>query len=589
MFTQIIIIVAVILMFVAMFLEIAHPSIVAFITLIFFFVLGFITPNEIMSTVSNEGVLTLALLFIIASVIDRTNVIERIIFYILDQSKSGKGALLRLTGPLLVFSSFLNNTPIVVMMVPAIQNWCQKRGAFASKFLLPISYITIFGGMLTLIGTSTNLIVHGWLLERGFEGFTFFHLFPYAIFGVIIGILYLYFVGYRMLPENDTAIDIRYDEGKKFLYEAVVKEGCNLIGKTVTSQEFKRLEDFYLLKIIREEETISPVGLDDKIQADDVLVFTGTLKSIESLEVIDHLSIKTGADLSVDSLQAGTAKLIEGVVSHNSTLIHHQIKDSNFRGKYDASIVAVHRKNENIDMNIGDIRLKPGDVLLMLAGEDFESYAYENDDFYVLTGIPKKKPMNRRQTTVSISGFALMILLVATGVLSMFESALLFIGLFLLFDFFDFDQVKKSVPFQVLLLVVSSLGVGKVIETSGTAELVSNSIIHLVSSQFGMIGLLVSVYLITSLLTEVVTNAAAAVIVLPIALEVSAYLEIAPNLMAVIVAIAASASFATPIGYQTNLIVYGPGGYKFSDYLKLGLPLNIIFMVTVVFSVYMFV
>lgn len=584
---QIIILVSVLIMLILMILEVAHPAMIAFITVLFFFVLGYISPSEITETISNEGVLTLALLFIATSVIDRTKVPEKILFRILNSSKSEKSALLRLTGPLIGFSAFFNNTPLVVMMTTAIQKWCKERGFHASKFLLPISYLTIFGGMLTIIGTSTNLIVHGWLLGKGFDGFSFFELAPYALLGVVLGVIYLVVLGQRILPETDTGISDRYDDGRRFLYEAVVGEKCRLIGKTVTSDEFKKLKDLYLLKIIRDEETISPIRLDDIIQNGDVLIFTGSLESLKSLEQFNNLSIKTDEDISLNSLQSDDAKLVEAVVSHNSTMLHQKIKYSNFRGRYDASIVSVHRKNETIDKNIGEIRLKPGDVLLMLAGPDFETHAYNSDDFYALTEIKNQKSMTTKETVISIAAFVTMIVSVAFGFLSMFSAVLLCIGLFVLLDLFDPSQVKKSIPFEVLLLVVSSLGIGKVIETSGVADLIANTMIFLIAENFGTIGLLAGIYLITNILTEVITNTAAAVIVLPIALEVATFLDLSPTSLAVIVAVAASASFSTPIGYQTNLIVYGPGGYKFSDYLKLGLPLNLLFMVTVIFSVYM--
>lgn len=584
--TNVIVILTVIVMLVLMILEVAHPATIAFLTLLFFFILGLITPSEIMSSVSNEGVLTLALLFVIVSVIERTNLVERVLNYVLDKSKTENGALVRLTGPLVSFSMFFNNTPIVVMLVPAIQKWCKERGFYASKFLLPISYITIFGGIVTLIGTSTNLIVHGWLLERGFEGFSFFYLLPYSILGIVLGILYLFTFGYKILPENNTEIEEKYDTGKKFLYEAVIHEGCKLIGKTVTSNEIKQLKGIYLVKIERNGEVISPVKLTDKIQANDLIVFSGSLETLEALQSMNNISIKTGKDVSVESLQNNEADLVEGVISHNSPLVNQRIKDTNFRAKYDASIVAVHRKNERIEENIGDIVLKPGDVLLMLADKDFSVRAINKDDFYVITDIPKQKVFNQGQTYVAIGSFILMILLVAFGMLSMFEASLLFVGLYLILQFFNEEQVIKNMPFQVLILIVCSLGVGTVIETSGTAELIANSIINVIGGAFGTLGLLAAVYLVTTVLTEVVTNAAAAIITMPIAVEVAAYVDVSPTVVAAIVAIAASASFATPIGYQTNLIVYGPGGYKFSDYLKVGIPLNMIFMVTVVLSAY---
>lgn len=586
-FSEIIVLILVFVMLILMILEVAHPATIAFLTLMLFFLLGYISPNEIMATISNEGVLTLALLFIVTSVIEKTNIMEKILFLILKQSKSEKSILIRLTPPLLGFSAFFNNTPLVVMMTTAMQNWCKERNLHASKFLLPISYLTIFGGMFTIIGTSTNLIVHGWLISKGFDGFSFFELAPYIILGVTIGIIYLVLFSSKILPDTDTAINERYNRGRKFLYEAVVKVKCRLVGKTVTSNEFQQLKDLYLLKIIRNDLTISPIRLDDVIQEEDILIFSGSLESLESLEKFRNLRIRTDENVSMDSLQSEDASLIEAVISHNSSMIHQKIKHSNFRGRYDASIISVHRKNENMNKNISEIRLKPGDVLLLLAGKDFEVNAYHNDDFYALTEIMNDKILNKTQSILAITTFIGMILSVAFGFLSMFTAVLFCISLFMIFDLFDSVQIKKSIPFPVLLLIISSLGIGNVIETSGVADLIARSMIHLISDHFGTFGILIGIYIITNILTEVITNTAAAVIVLPISLEVANFLTISPISVAIIVAIAASSSFSTPIGYQTNLIVYGPGGYKFSDYLKLGLPLNFIFMVTVIFSVYL--
>lgn len=587
MITKIIILLLVIAMFVAMILELAHPATIAIITLLIFFLLGLITPEEILGSVSNEGVITLALLFVVTSVIERTGMIDRLLIRILDRSSSSRTALARLLTALMGVSAFFNNTPIVVMMVSAIQSWCKKRGFYASKFLLPISYATIFGGMFTLIGTSTNLIVHGWLLERGFQGFSFFELAPYTILGAIFGLIYMLTIGYKILPENDTTFDQRYDEDRRFIYEAVVHEGCPLIGKTVTSNEFKRLEGLYLIKIVRNGRTIAPIRLEDIIREDDLLIFTGTLNSLTRLEAMENISIKTGEDVSLNTLQTGETRLIEGVISHFSALINQKVKDTNFRNKYDASIVAVHRMNERIEDNIGEIRLKPGDVILILAGKDFQKNAQRKDDFYILSDLPKSKTMSNRQSTIAVVSFILMIVTVAFGLLSMFEASLLMVGWFIILDLFDSNQVKQSIPFQVLLLIIASLGIGKVIETSGTSELVANSLINLLSEYFGTFGLLISIYLMTSILTELVTNAAAAIIVLPIAIEVAEYVNMEPTMLAAIVAIAASASFATPIGYQTNLIVYGPGDYKFKDYLKVGIPLNLIFLTSTITAVYL--
>ncbi|MDL4838962.1 SLC13 family permease [Aquibacillus rhizosphaerae] len=567
-------------------LEVARPDMVVFSVLVIFLISGLLTPEEALKGFSNQGMLTIALLFILAGAVQKSGLIDQMMKVWLNKSKSLKGSMIRFYVPTALLSGFLNNTPIVVTFTPIIKKWCEERNIAPSKFLIPLSYVTILGGTITLMGTSTNLVVHGMLLDFGLEGFSIFQLAVVGIPITLAGLVYLFTIGYKLLPEHKGFSAKVKQDSKEYIAEMTVESSFPHINQTVQQAGLRELKGLYLIEIIRGKERISPVRSTTSIQAQDRLIFTGLISTIADLQKTRGLTLETGTDLELDDLKNGTSQLIEAVVSHQSSLLSKSIKQSQFRSKFDAGVIAVHRNNERIKSKVGDIVLKPGDALLLLAGPDFIDKYHESHDFYVVSTMVTPKTLNRNLTKgwFSIILLMLMITTVTLGLLSMFKAMALAVFLLLLTKIISAEEAKRYVQFHVLLLIASSFGVGAAMTKTGLAEWIAEGLIH-VGQPFGLIALLVLIYLVTNIFTELITNSAAAVLMIPIGLEIAESMNLDPMGFAVIIAIAASASFITPIGYQTNLIVYGPGGYKFIDYVKVGTPLSIIVMIISVFIV----
>lgn len=436
------------------------------------------------------------------------------------------------------------------------------------------------------MGTSTNLVIHGLMLDFGMNGFLFFQL---AVVGVpitIAGLLYLIFIGPKFLPNHRSLIDKVRASTKDYLSEMVVTADFPFTNKSVVEAGLRNLKGLYLIEIIRNNHKITPVTRNMKIQEGDRLIFTGMISTIADLQKRKGLQLDTGTDLSLDNIKNGGNKLREIVISHQSSLIGKTIKQSRFRKKYDAAVMAVHRNDEKVQGKIGDIVPKAGDLMLVVTGEDFEEKSEEHRDFYVISPIQHRKFYENEIT----GWFALillmtMIVLVTIQVITIFKAMVITTGIMLITKMISPKQAKHSVQFQVLLLIASALGIGNVIIETGTAKWIAMKLVDGLAP-LGIITILIAIYCLTNLFTELITNNAAAVIMFPIAYEVAVDSGIDPMGVAILVAIAASASFLSPIGYQTNLIVYGPGGYHFKDYIRTGLPLTLIVMIITVSIIY---
>lgn len=580
---MIFVLVMLVVMLAALLLEVARPDMIVFSVLVIFLLTGLLTPEEALKGFSNQGMLTIALLFIVAGAIQKHGIIDQIARRWLNKSKQVKRSMFRFFLPIAFFSAFLNNTPIVVTFTPMIKKWCEERDIAPSKFLIPLSYITILGGTITLMGTSTNLVVHGMLLDYGLEGFSLFQL---AIIGVpitMIGFIYLFTLGYRLLPNHLGFREQVIADSREYIAEMTVQPDFPYLDQSVQKAGLLELKGLYLIEIIRGEERVSPVRSTTIIQEGDRLIFTGLISTIADLQKTKGLALETGSELDLEDLKNGNTHLIEAVVSHQSSLLSKSIKQSQFRSRFDTGVIAVHRNNERIKSKVGDIVLKPGDTLLLLTGADFLRNYQQSSDFYVVSSLatPSHLHENQKKGWFSIGLLVAMVLLVSFGVLSMFKAMLLAVFLLIATKMITPEEAKKSIQFNVLLLIASAFGVGMAMTKSGLAAWMANGLLAL-GEPLGIVVVLFLIYILTATFTELITNSAAAVLMIPIGLEMASSLDVPYMGFAVLISIAASASFITPIGYQTNLIVYGPGGYKFKDYVKVGTPLSLFVMITAV-------
>ncbi|MBS4194249.1 SLC13 family permease [Bacillus sp. FJAT-49870] len=577
-----------ILMLLGLVFEIIRPDIILFFTLSIFILSGVLTTEEALRGFSNEGMLTIALLFIVAAAIQKSGIADGVIRKLLGNGSSIRWSLFKILTPVTAFSSVLNNTPIVVTFTPILRKWCSDQQISPSKFLIPLSYATILGGTLTLIGTSTNLVVHGMLLDAGMEGFSFFQIGLVAFPAVFFGLLYVVLFGYKLLPNHKVLLDKVNEQSKEYISQLEVGEDFPFLNKTVEGAGLRRLKGLFLIEIIRKDEKVSPVKSTTIIRQGDKLIFTGLISTIAELQNIKGLQLKTDSNLSLDMLKNGNTQLVEAVVSHHSSLLYKKIQDSYFRSKFDAGVIAVHRHRERIKSKIGDITLKPGDALLLLCGPDFDKKIKLSNDFYVTT--PLKAPSileDKKRGWFSLFLLLAMIVLVTLNILSMLKAMIILVCMLLLVRVITPEEAMKSLHLPVLLLIACAFGIGTALLDSGTASFLASGLI-LIAKPYGILAVLSVLYLVTNLLTEIITNSAAAVIMFPISIEMAHMMGIAPISFVLAITIAASASFSTPIGYQTNLIVYGPGGYKFMDYVKIGIPLNIIVMCSTIFMIYTF-
>ncbi|WP_031548243.1 SLC13 family permease [Salinicoccus luteus] len=577
----------IVLMLLGLLFEVARADLIVFFFLVIFLLTGMISTEQALSGFSNEGMLTVLLLFIVAGAIQKHGIIENYIDRLLSDHRGTKRSMIKLLAPISLFSGFLNNTPIVVTLTPIIKNWCQKNGIAPSKFLIPLSYVTILGGTITLIGTSTNLVVHGLLIESGREGFGFFQLSVVGLPIALAGLIYIFTLGYRLLPNTLGAKEQIREEVKEFLAEAVIEKDYEHVNGRIVEAVNNSLKGIYIIEIIRNDTRIFPVTPNTVIEEGDHLLFSGTINTIASVQKQKGITLKTGTDQTLESLKDDSFELIEAVISHQSGLVGKSVKSARFRSKYSAGVIAVHRNNERIKSRVGDIILKPGDTVLLLAGNDFMETHMHSIDFYVVTSLSPPEPLHQS----SVKGWAglglllVMITSVTLGFLSMFEAMLIAVILLMIFKFINADEMLSYIQFNVILLIASAFGVGAAMMESGLAQFLAENMLA-VARPLGVLGVIAILYIMTNIFTELITNTGAAVLMFPIAMEMATQMNMDYMGLTVTIAIAASASFITPIGYQTNLIVYGPGGYKFTDYIKVGVPLSLMTMVISTLIIY---
>ncbi len=565
------------LMLTALVFELLAPDAIVFAALGVLLLTGVLSPQEALAGFANKGMLTVALLFIVAYGAQSSGVLELFADRVMGRGKGlGRRALLRMMVPVSLLSAFLNNTPIVSMFVPAVSEWAQRHRLPPGKYLIPLSYAAILGGTCTLIGTSTNLVVNGMMVDAGGRSLTFFELARVGIPCVIVGLIYILVLGYFILPGR--LLENENGNGRDYVFEMQVAGDSPLVSRSVVQAGLRHLNLLYLSEIIRGQKTIMPVKPSETLQPGDRLCFVGVADGVPQLQRIKGLVPAEDQDWSWPSRCDTPGGIMEAVVSRSSPMLGKTIKEGNFRGRYDAAVLAVRRHGERIKSGIGGIVLKPGDTLLLLAGGDFLARWSNARDFYLISKVRDMPVVDRRKSLVSLGVLSLMVLLAAFGVLDIFRASILAVLVLLISRAVTVVEARRSLELNVLIVIAAALGISQALTKTGAAGYLASSLLDMVSG-WGALGLLAAIYLVTSIMTEVITNNAAAALMFPIAWSAAVEASYNPVPFAVTVAIAASASFATPIGYQTNLMVYGPGNYRFMDFLKVGLPLNLLIMI----------
>ena len=543
---------------------------------------GILTPKEILAGFANEQIAVIVMLLIIADIIRKSGALDNMFRKAFEGAKTYRQYLSRMTIIVAGFSSFVNNTPLVAIMMPYVSDWSRKNGVSVSKLMIPLSYAAILGGCATLIGTSTNLVVNSLVIDQQIiPGLQPLGIFDFTLVGVtmiLFGGIYMVFFGNKLLPTTKDNIEEISANSREYIAEVRVINKSNIVGQTIEEAGLRNLSGLFLVEILRGGDSIAPVTPKTRLLADDVLMFAGNTDTIS-----DFVTSKKGLQLAQIGMFAKKAhtEIVEVVVPYNSTLVTKSVKETNFRRKFDAAIIAVHRNGERISGKIGEVRLMAGDALLLITGEDFYKTVTDSSDLYLINNIKEFQINPWYKNFIMIGGLVTAILLASTGLVSLFITLISLIILLMVLGYASPKDIAKGVDFNLIIVIALSLALGTAMVKTGVADVVSHYTFEMLAP-WGIVGIFAGIYLLTNLLGSIITNKAAVALVLPIALTLSINFELNPKPFVLLVAFAGAASFLTPIGYQTNLMVYGPGRYTFKDYFRIGLPLTIIYMVVAV-------
>ena len=564
--------------------EVLPPDIIMLIGSGIFVLTDVISPKMFLKGFSQDVIVTLIMLFIIVKALERNEILSLFARYAFLKKEHTMQRLLLLMIPVSAASVFLNNTPLVLMLTPIVRKLSLERGFSPSKFLIPLSYAAILGGACSLIGSSCNLIVDGMLRDIHPDwGLGFFELSYIGIPIVVCGFLYMYFIGMHLLPDRIDVTTEAIKQTKKFTGEFLVGKDCVLHNMTIKEAEEKYFHHESLLQIERGEDLIDSPELEDKIFIGDRIVLSGGIEAIAKFKRIKGLSPLFDKHFTFD---IASSHFAEVVLASTSPLIGKSLKKADFKRRYGASILAVCRQGEQIYENLSEVILRAGDSLMLLSGKRWEFKEMYNNDFYYIRFNEKLKVFRPVKGTSVILILAAMIIAVTMGIPMMKASFGAVIALFCI-NAISIREARQSIHWNHLILIGSAFGIGKALHVSGVASQISLAFISIMgNNQYTLIA---AIFLVTAFLTQVITNHAAALLVFPIASQIA--LEAGFNsiesmkAIAVAVIIGELSAFSTPIGYHTNTIVYGPGGYKFTDYLKVGIPLNLIVFILSVFII----
>lgn len=587
------VIIIIILILLALIFDLMRPGMIFFSGLIVLMFGGVIDAEEALAGFSNKGMLTIGVLFLVSAGIRYSGALDLIARNFLPKRRGRfPFTLLKLLFPVASISAFLNNTPVVIIFAPIIKNWAEKMNLSPQKLLIPLSYATILGGMCTLIGTSTNLVVHGLMQENNLKGLGMFETGKVGIIIAITGFLYLITIGNKLLPGKKDSVRRSSSDYKKYFLDANLTKQSSLIDSEVINGRSSLMRGIRVQSIIRHDKKLKCSGEKYLLEEDDKLVLR--VKSDQLIPLLGNKQIELEAALRFKDVEkTSEMEQIEVVISPRFPGINRTIDEFDFINHYRAEVLAVYRNGETISSNVGSFKMKAGDSLVMLASKSFIKNWGNSQIFYLTSSIGELPPP--RYKGQRFIALALIFLMIIGATVSqklpslngikpdMFYFAALTAVIMAWVNIMPNRKYTKFITWDVLITIACAFGISRALYDSGAADVIANTAINF-SKSWGPIGVLITLYLITNLFTEFITNNAAAALVFPIALAAANQLQVSPTPFLIAICIAASASFATPIGYQTNLLVQGLGNYKFVDYLKVGLPLNIIaFIISIIF------
>ena len=545
-----------------------RPAYVFGITLLILCAGQFVTTEQLLASVANKGLLTLILLMLCSLTLEKTRLLRLVATLVIKENYVS--TWFRLFSFTVLSSAFLNNTAVVSTMLAPIRN---NPHHAASKLLLPLSYAAILGGTLTLVGTSTNLIVNSLVINAGLPALAFF---DFTLVGlcVVITCGITLFILCRWLPEHDVEVE----NVKQYLIDTKVQQGSSLIGKSIDQNGLRNLESLFLVEILRGEQLLSPVVPTEVIRIDDRLIFSGDVARVMQLNHFDGLSLYANENgLPLDNLT-------EVVVRPESVLLNKTLKKTGFRALFDAAVVAIKRDGEPVSGKLGDVSIQAGDNLVLAVGDDFKHRQNINKNFIVLSGVEPDITLSGHKEWLAVLGFVGTILLSAIGVVPLFKGLILLFGGLLLTGCLNSGEVIRRLPINLWVIISSALLLSHGLTNSGLMVYLGQINSFFDHSLSPLLALII-VYVLTCLLTELVTNNAAAALLFPIAFGLAISLDANPMAFVMTVAFGASASFMSPYGYQTNLMVFTAGRYQLKDFIKIGLPISIVYGVTAISAI----
>lgn len=545
-------------------------------------ILGILGPDEALRGFANPGVMTIAALYIVVAGLRETGAMSWISRWVLGRPRTlgiAQSKLMLVTGAL---STVINNTPVVALFIPIAQEWSSRYGFSISKLLLPMNHIVILAGMCTLIGTSTNLVVNSLLLKAVPDaGLGLWDLAWVGVPLTILGFVYMLVLGRKLLPDRQGAVE-QLQNAREYSVEARVVPNGPLVGRTIAEVGLRGMKNAYVLEIQRGDRLIAAVGPDEQLQANDRVTFVGVVDAVNELRRIPGLLVAEDQRFQLD-LRHSQRCLVELVLAPSFPMLGRTVKEAEFRGNYNAAIVSISRDGARLEGKLGDVTLHAGDTLLVESDEGFVERHKYNRDFLLVSPLRDSAPPDFRRAPVAVAILLAMIVLATIEAIPLFEASFIAAGLMVATGCLTLRLARDSIEYPVIVGIAASFALGAALTESGAAEIIANGIGNLAGTD--PFWALCVLYVVTVIVTELITNNAAGVVMFPIAMAVAE--GTGANFMPFVVAvmIGASAGFITPIGYQTNLMVYGPGGYRWMDYVRFGVPLSVVVGVAAVVMV----